>query len=473
LNVAFSSEGTTDPDGDPITFAWTFGDGATSDEANPSHSYAHNGLYTARLTVSDGQTVGLSAPIPITVGTRPVPVIETPLNGALFRAGETISFSGDATDAEDGTLPASAFTWSIDFLHEGHVHPGLPLTGVKSGSFTIPTEGHDYSGNTRYRITLTVTDSDGLPASQTVLVYPDKADLSFDSVPSGLTLTLDGIPHVTPFVYDTLIGFSHTIEAPNQDLGGFVYTFLSWSDGGAQQHAITVPPAGQSFIATFDESVTPLPSGLVAGYRFAEGTGVTTADVSGNGLTGTLVNGPVWTTGQYGGGLGFGGTSYVDVGNPTALQLTGSMTLSAWIKISANPFDDGAIVAKLGPAGWQLKTSPDTGPRTAAIQITSDGSDAIQRYSSTILEVGTWYHVAGVYDAAARTLSIYVNGALDNGALVGTVPAAQYNAPYGVNIAQRTGFPGTFNFLGVIDEVHVFDRALTGPEILADMTIPR
>ena len=65
-----------------------------------------------------------------------------------------------ATDVEDGTLPASAYTWNIDFLHEGHVHPGTPITGVTSGTFTIPTTGHDFSGNTRYRITLTVTDFD-------------------------------------------------------------------------------------------------------------------------------------------------------------------------------------------------------------------------------------------------------------------------------------------------------------------------
>ena len=70
---------------------------------------------------------------------------------AIFRAGDVISVSGDATDAEDGILPASAFTWNIDFLHEGHVHPGLPTTGTKSGTFTIPTAGHDFSGNTRYR----------------------------------------------------------------------------------------------------------------------------------------------------------------------------------------------------------------------------------------------------------------------------------------------------------------------------------
>ena len=84
------------------------------------------------------------------------------LMALLFRAGDVITFSGTATDAEDGTLPASAYTWNIDFLHEGHVHPGTPITGVTSGTFTIPTSGHDFSGFTRYRITLTVTDSSGL-----------------------------------------------------------------------------------------------------------------------------------------------------------------------------------------------------------------------------------------------------------------------------------------------------------------------
>ena len=149
------------------------------------------------------------------------------------------------------------------------------------------------------------------------------------------------------------------------------------------------------------------------------------------------------------------------------------MTLSAWIRIGANPSDDGGIVAKLAGAGWQLKTSPDTGVRTAAIQISSNGSNAIQRYSATVLNTNTWYHIAGVYNAAAATLSIYVNGVLDNGVLSGTVPSSQFNSTSGVNIGQRTGFPGTFNFLGVIDEVHVFNRALTAAEVQTDMNTPR
>src|SRR5262249_30907582 len=148
---------------------------------------------------------------------------------------------GTATDLEDGTLPANAYTWNIDFLHDGHVHPGTPIIGVTSGTFTIPTSGHDFSGFTRYRITLTVTDSDGLQSFQSATIFPEKVNLTFNTAPAGVTLFLDGIAHTAPFVYDTLVGFNHIIDARNQTVGGSTYNFASWSDGGAQQHTITVP----------------------------------------------------------------------------------------------------------------------------------------------------------------------------------------------------------------------------------------
>ena len=62
---------------------------------------------------------------------------------------------------------------------------------------------------------------------------------------------------------------------------------------------------------------------------------------------------------------------------------------------------------------------------------------------------------------------------LDNGVLAGTVPPSQYNSPCDVNIAQRTGNPGVFNFLGSLDEVHVFNRALSAAEIQTDKNTPR
>jgi glucose/arabinose dehydrogenase/PKD repeat protein len=258
LVVNFSSAGSSDPEGQPLTYAWNFGDNTTSTAANPTHTYTTPGPYQARLTVSDGVNSTISAPLSISAGSRPTATILSPTDGATFKAGDVITFSGSATDAEDGTLPASAYTWKVDFLHEGHVHPGTPITGVTSGTFTIPTTGHDFSGFTRYQVSLTVTDSSGLQSTSSVTVFPQKVNLNFATVPAGGTVFLDGIAHTAPFVYDTLVGFNHTISAPNQSIGTNTYTFASWSDGGAQTHTIVVPVAAQSYSANFTAAaVTP------------------------------------------------------------------------------------------------------------------------------------------------------------------------------------------------------------------------
>lgn len=258
LVVSFSSAGSSDPEGQPLSYLWTFGDNTTSTESNPTHTYATAGQYQVRLTVSDGVNSTLAAPLFIAAGNRPVVTILAPTDGISFIAGDTIFFSGTATDQEDGTLPASAYTWNIDFLHEGHVHPGIPITGVTSGSFVIPTSGHDFSGLTRYRIMLTVTDSSGLQSSQSVIVWPQKVNLTFDTLPNGLTIYLDGIAHTAPFVYDDLIGFTHTLEARDQTQGGSSYTFASWSDGGAQTHTIVVPNTNKTYSATYTVAAAPL-----------------------------------------------------------------------------------------------------------------------------------------------------------------------------------------------------------------------
>jgi fibronectin type 3 domain-containing protein len=214
-------------------------------------------------------------------------------------------------------------------------------------------------------------------------------------------------------------------------------------------------------------------SGPVAAYGFNEGTGTTSADLSGNGLTATLTSGATWRSGKYGSAVSLNGTSnYVNLGNPTLLRLTGSMTVSAWINSSAFPVDDAAIVSKRNTNGYQLDTTIDEGPRTIGFKLTSNGGSSMIRYGATTLQLNTWYHVAGVYDATARTLVVYLNGQLDNGPLVGTVTGSQQNSNQNVNIGQRPGNPGTYNFAGGIDEVRIYARALSQAEIQTDMNTP-
>ena len=113
----------------------------------------------------------------------------------------------------------------------------------------------------------------------------------------------------------------------------------------------------------------------MAGYAFSEASGTTTADASGNNNTGTLNGATRTTAGQFGSALVFNGTSaFVNLGNPATLQLTGSMTVSAWIKSAAFPVDDAAIVSRRTGStelGFQLDTTVDTGPRTIGFKLTS------------------------------------------------------------------------------------------------------
>jgi chitodextrinase len=230
--------------------------------------------------------------------------------------------------------------------------------------------------------------------------------------------------------------------------------------------------AYSSVASSATTSSTPL--GLVAAYSFSEGAGTTVADVSGNNNTGTA-SGTTWTTaGQFGSALVFNGTSaFVDLGNPATLRLTGSMTISAWVRSAAFPGDDAAIVSKRDGAslGYQLDTSIDTGPRTIGFKLTSSTGANMARYGATAMQLNQWYYVTGVYDAAAQTLNVYLNGVLDNGTLRGPVSATQQNSPLNVSIGRRTGLAG-YAFNGTIDELRIYNRALTQAEIQADMAGP-
>ena len=253
LVVNFSSAGSSDPEGQPLTYAWNFGDNTTSTAANPTHTYTTPGPYQVRLTVSDGVNSTLSAPLSISAGNRPTATILAPTDGASFKAGDVITFSGSATDAEDGTLPASAYTWNIDFLHEGHVHPGAPITGVTSGTFTIPTTGHDFSGFTRYRVSLTVTDSSGLQSTSSVTIFPQKVNLTFDdSARWGDRVPGRHRPHGAVRLRRRWSASTTPSLRPTRRIGGNTYTFASWSDGGARRTPSSCPQAAQTYTANFN-----------------------------------------------------------------------------------------------------------------------------------------------------------------------------------------------------------------------------
>ncbi len=252
LETTFSAT-VSDPENDTLTYLWEFGDSQTATISSPVHTYTQKGQYTARLTVSDATNQTISEPMTIVVGTPPVATIDTPLAGATFKAGDVITFSGSATDA-DSTLTAANYSWSVALLHNSHTHPEVgPIDGQTSGTFTIPSSGHDLNNTTRFQFILTVTDEDGLQDTNAVIVDPQTVDLSIDTVPSGLPINFNQETNVaTPFMRNMLVNFQSTIEAPTPvTSSGQQYEFAGWSDGGERLHTITAPESSQSYIASY------------------------------------------------------------------------------------------------------------------------------------------------------------------------------------------------------------------------------
>jgi hypothetical protein len=183
----------------------------------------------------------------------PVPTITSPAPGTLYAGGESISFSGSATDPQQGPLDASALTWEID-LHDGAtVTPVLgPVSGISGGTFTVPMTG-DTSIQAFYQINLSATDSAGASQTTAVDIKPELTNLGLATSPAGLPLSVDGQRIATPRVSPAVVGLARTIAAPPTDiLGGVIYDFAKWSDGSTgNPRIVDVPAAATTFIADY------------------------------------------------------------------------------------------------------------------------------------------------------------------------------------------------------------------------------
>jgi glucose/arabinose dehydrogenase len=254
LTVAFDGTGSTDPDGDPITYAWDLdGDGAFDDATSgtTSTTYQTANTYTPRLQVTDTSGATAIASVTISAGnTPPRPVIDTPLATTTWRVGDTISFSGHASDDQDGILPPSALSWSLIMQHcpsTCHEHPVQTFTGTSSGSYVAPD--HEYPAHLELR--LTATDAGGLSETVNTALFPQTVQLAFATEPSGLKLTVGSSSEAAPFSRTVISGSTVSMGANSpQALGDQAYQFVDWSDGGAQTHTV-VATQPSSYTATF------------------------------------------------------------------------------------------------------------------------------------------------------------------------------------------------------------------------------
>ncbi|HMR57443.1 MAG TPA: T9SS type A sorting domain-containing protein, partial [Cyclobacteriaceae bacterium] len=154
-------------------------------------------------------------------------------------------------DAEEGALTATSLSWQINFHHDIHVHDGVPVSGIASGTFDVPDEG-EVSANVWYRFILTATDTQGATGKDSVDVLPRKSTLNFATQPAGLQILLDGQPQVTPLAVESVEGIKRQIGVnEEQSLNGNTYAFTQWTHGGAATQVIVTPAADVTYIAEF------------------------------------------------------------------------------------------------------------------------------------------------------------------------------------------------------------------------------
>jgi glucose/arabinose dehydrogenase len=246
----------------PLGYQWQRNGANIAGANSPTYSLAataadNGATFRAVVSNSAGSVTSNAATLTVLTNNAPVGTITAPANGAPYRGGQVITFSGTGADSEDGTLPASAFTWRVDFHHDDHTHPHVePTSGITTGTFTIANRG-ETSSNVFYRVHLTVRDASGLTHTSSVDVRPLTSVVRIESNVANAQLTLDGAPITAPFTFTGVEGVIRTLGVVTpQTTGGTTYDFVSWSDGGAATHEIATPNDDTTFTALFQPAVT-------------------------------------------------------------------------------------------------------------------------------------------------------------------------------------------------------------------------
>jgi len=203
------------------------------------------------------------------------------------------------------------------------------------------------------------------------------------------------------------------------------------------------------------------PAGLVAAYAFNEGSGTTVTDSSGNNNNGTITAATWTAAGKFGNALTFNGTSArVTIPSAPSLQLTTGMTLEAWVFPSSTPSGWRSIVTKTIDGYYLMASSENPGPGPTIGGTWTSGGD--YQPAPTALTANVWTHVAATFDGA--TMRVFVNGVQ----VASKAKALAYAPTAGTLQIGGDSYPGEF-FAGRIDEVRIYNRALSAAEIQTDM----
>ena len=254
LTVAFTSAGSADPDpGDSISFAWDLDGNGTTDSTDPSPSFTYtaNGVYQAKLTVTDSSGRTATANTTIEVGnTAPAVTITTPVQGGFFNWGDAVPWTVTVTDPEDGPIDCSRVTVSFALGHDNHGHGEGSQTGCSGVLQTDPADATHAGGYLFGGITASYTDlgANGQPALTTVdqhVIQQKRQEPEYATDFSGTStaLTTDpggGVSNVTSADPGDWVAVNQQVNLLNIDSLTFRYSGGSAATAGLPQAAVEV-----------------------------------------------------------------------------------------------------------------------------------------------------------------------------------------------------------------------------------------
>jgi glucose/arabinose dehydrogenase len=421
-------------------------------------------IYNRALTSSEIAT-DMTTPVggtPPPDTTPPSVSITSPAAAAVVGGSVTI-----AASASDNSGTVASVQFLVDGAALGTPDTSAPFTaawatgGSSAGTHVLTARATDAAGNQTTSAPVSVT-VDNTPPSVSI-TSPAGGTVSGTIAVSGTASDASGVANVQFRVDGLAIGavdpsapYSVSWTTSSVPNGAHVLTAVATDAGGNQTTSagVTVTVANSWAV----------PAGLVAAYTFAEGTGTTTVDVSGNGNTGTLAGGTAWApVGRFGKALSFDGVNdLVSVADAAALDLTAGMTIEAWVNPAAlSGWRTVAFKAAPGGLAYALYAHDDA-PRPAGT-VNTGGALDVSAPGTAALPLNSWTHLAVTFGGG--TLRLYVNGVQ-----VGT-QAATGNLRTTAN-ALTIGGNGVWSewFGGLIDEVRVYNRALSQAEIQTGMS---
>src|SRR3989339_824367 len=335
------------------------------------------------------------------------------------------------------------------------------VKGVATASFTSNTVGTS---------SITVTPAGINSQIVTVKVYSYSIEITanpttFEGNGTNKSTIVATIKDASGNIYNTNDQVNFTVSGPGRLPGGATSLNVSAVSGIATTEITSNGGAGTIVVTALYSSALPVSVNIIATpsanspigeWRFEEGTGTTAADTSGGNNNGILVNSPTWLNGKVGKALQFDGlNTYVTISDSNVLDLTTGISIEAWVKTDVITTDGGPTRRVLDKGVYVLAASDQ-----AYFKVVIGGANKGVGKAWTSADVNSWHHLIGTYDGA--TVKLYQDGTL----------AGQTSATGNIDvngnplIIGRQGTSPAGRFDGVIDEVKIYNRALSASEVL-------